>query len=127
MAKFNWTLETNPNTGENVLVAPFTGKLLSISENPIQGSGEASFHPSTIEYENAQGKLVERSALVYEGNYAYGMSIGTSYLGKVIKGKDSEPLLVLSHLNRASRATDDDFDFDLSLLELESLASIPKK
>ena len=48
-------------------------------------------------------------------------------LGKIIKVKDKLPLVVLSHLDRASQASDDDFGIDLSMLEVADFDKVQKK
>jgi hypothetical protein len=58
----------------------------------------------------------KNGCLVYKTNFDYGMSVGTTYLGKIIKSAGKLPLIVLSHLDRASQATDDDFGIDISML-----------
>ncbi len=127
MAKFDFKVETNPNTGEKMLVSSMQGELISIAKEAIENVKGTLFHPATVQYENAKGDMVKRGCLVYDANFQYGMSVGTTYLGKIIKVADKLPLLVLSHLDRASQATDDDFDFDISLLEVVDFDKVTKK
>jgi hypothetical protein len=116
MAKFDFKLETNPTTGENVLVASMQGKLVSIASTPMPNAKGTEYFPATVEYENVKGDIVKNGCLVYKTNFDYGMSVGTTYLGKIIKSAGKLPLIVLSHLDRASQATDDDFGIDISML-----------
>lgn len=127
MAKFEFKPETNPTTGERMFVATMQGKLVSIATNPLNNANGNAFYPATVEYENAEGVNTKSGCLVYKNNYDYGMSVGTTYLGKVIVMPGKAPLLVLSHLDRASQATVADFGFDLSLLETTDFDAVPKK
>jgi hypothetical protein len=128
MAKFDFKLEKNPNTGEPMAVAPMQGELISIASKPIPNTLGTSFYPATVQYVDAQDNLVKTGCLVYESNYKYGMSIGTTYLGKIIfsKGKPL-PLLVLSHLDRAGNATAETFDFDFSMFDVVDFEAVAKK
>jgi hypothetical protein len=130
MAKFDFKLEENPNTGESMYVSSMQGELISIASVPIANSSANSslFYPATVQYEDAKGNIKKSGCLVYEKNFNYGMSVGSTYLGKIIITKDKPlPLLVLSHLDRASNATMEDFGFDISLLEVTDFDVISKK
>jgi hypothetical protein len=128
MAKFDFKLEKNPNTGESMYVSTMQGELISIAEKPIPNAIGTSYYPATVQYENAKGNVVKSGCLVYENNFNYGMSVGTTYLGKIIITKDKPlPLLVLSHLDRAGSATMEDFGFDISLLEIADFDAVTKK
>lgn len=127
MAKYDFKLETNPNTGEKMLVASMQGELVSIAKEPIANSQGTKFYPATVQYETVSGSLVKRGCLVYEKNHNYGMSVGTTYLGKIIQVAGKTPLLVLSHLDRASQATVEDFGIDMSLLEVADFDTVTTK
>jgi hypothetical protein len=128
MAKFDFKLEKNPNTGESMYVSTMQGELISIAATPIPNAIGTSYYPATVQYENAKGNVVKSGCLVYENNFNYGMSVGTTYLGKIIITKDKPlPLLVLSHLDRAGSATMEDFGFDISLLEIADFDAVTKK
>ncbi|MCX6195597.1 MAG: hypothetical protein NTY55_02945 [Flavobacteriia bacterium] len=125
--KYDFKLEVNPNTGEKMLVSSFQGKLVSIADKAIENQKGTLFHPASVEYTNVKGVVVKNGCLVYKSNFDYGMSVGTEYLGKIIKVKDKLPLLVLSHLDRAGQASDEDFGIDLSLLEVPDFDVVTKK
>jgi len=125
--KFDFKVETNPTTGEKVLVSAMHGELVSIAQKPLENANGAEYYPATVAYENTNGDTVKRGCLVYASNYNYGMSIGTTYLGKIIKVAGKLPLIVLSHLDRASHATDDDFGIDMSLLEAVDFDAVTTK
>lgn len=127
MSKFDFKVEVNPSTGEKMLVSSMQGELVSIAQNPLSNANGNSYYPATVEFEDASGKKAKRGCLVYKSNFDYGMSIGTTYLGKIIKVKDKLPLIVLSHLDRASQASDEDFGIDMSLLEVADFDAVSKK
>lgn len=127
MAKFDFKVETNPNTGEKMLVSAMQGELVSIAQNPQDNAKGTAFYPATVAFEDASGNTVKRGCLVYKANFDYGMSIGTTYLGKIIKVAGKLPLIVLSHLDRASQASDDDFGIDMSMLEVVDFDAVAKK
>lgn len=127
MAKYDFKLETNPNTGEKMLVSAMQGKLVSIAEKAMANTRGTNFFPATVEFETEAGALVKRGCLVYEKNHNYGMSVDTTYLGKIIKVQGKLPLIVLSHLDRAAQATDDDFGIDMSLFEVADFDAVTTK
>jgi hypothetical protein len=125
--KFEFKVETNPVTGEKMLVAPMQGELVSIAKEALPNSSGSLYYPATVKYLNVQDKETKSGCLVYANNFNYGMSVGTTYLGKIIKVAGKLPLIVLSHLDRASQATDDDFGIDMSLLEVVDFDAVAKK
>lgn len=125
--KLNWKVETNPTTGEKALVAGLTTELVSVAKNPIANANGTMYYPATVRYENEKGDTVTRGALVYEANFNYGLTVGNVYSAKVIKAVGKLPLIVMSHLERAGSASDEDFDFDLSLLEAVDFDAVSKK
>lgn len=127
MAEFKWKVEVNPTTKESMMTAPLQGELISIAKEAIENTNGNLYFPATVSFENAQGNIVKRGCLVYQANFDYGMEVGTTYLGKIIKVKDKLPLVVLSHLDRASQASDDDFGIDLSMLEVADFDKVQKK
>jgi hypothetical protein len=128
MAKYDFKLEKNPNTGETMAVCAMHGELISIASKPIPNKLGTSFYPATVEYLDAQDNLTKTGCLVYENNHKYGMSVGKTYLGKIIfsKGKPL-PLLVLSHLDRAGNATADTFAFDFSMFDVADFDAVTTK
>jgi len=106
--------QVNEVTGNSEM--QFISKLLSISEKVLVNVNGKNYKVATIEFVNADGELVRRSAFVYEGNYQNGMEIGTQYLTTAAKTIDAngEPSVIIhvSHLTGADRATLDDFQFE---------------
>jgi hypothetical protein len=92
--------------------ASFGAKLLSMSEKPLENTNGTIYRIANIEFEDINGKTQKSSAMVYEGNYNYGMEIGKTFLAKATLSGDSVYLTV-SHLEyNGTRATVDMFGFE---------------
>ena len=107
--------------------APFTAKLISISDNVVGTTKKGKdYYIGTGEFINSDGEVVQRGFMVMEGNYQYGMKPGSSYLSKVIFTEGRNPLLVMSHLTgNGIRATNDDFGFSFENTdETETISDI---
>lgn len=87
----------------------FPAHLVSVSDQILQNVNGTEYRVGTIEFENAKGNSVRRSAMIYENNYQYGMTPGETYLAT---GKQTEQgvLVTLSHLQGAARPQEDDFE-----------------
>lgn len=112
-------VRVNPKTGNQEI--DFHGKLLSISDQVLNNVNNTEYRVGTIRFENAQGEEVDRSCLVYESNYQYGMEAdpngeGPTYLCRAINGEEGI-LLICSHLTGATRAQASDFSFAEALVE----------
>ena len=103
-----------PNSVTGQLEANFNAKLISIGENFLTNINNVKYKVGTIEFTNAQNKLVQKSARIYEKNLSYGMPVGQSYLCTVSKYQDASGNtqydIKCSHLQGAQRATSDDFE-----------------
>lgn len=122
MAKFDFIAETTPS-GESVMVANFTAELVSVAEKAISNSNGNDYHPCTIKFLNAEDKQQTATGLMYAGNYKNGVTVGNSYLAKVIMQTGKNPLIVVSHLDRASSVTADAFGFTVeAVAEFDSVA-----
>ena len=103
-----------PNSVTGQLEANFNAKLISVGENFLTNTNGIKYKVGTIEFTNAQGALVQKSARIYEKNLSYGMPVGQSYLCTVSKYIDSAGAtqydIKCSHLQGAQRATSDDFE-----------------
>jgi len=99
----------NPVTGQ--LETSFQSKLVSVSDRIVENSNGTQFRVATCELPN--GKQV--SCRIYEKNFAYGMTVGTSYLTKATQYADAngevQVDLTMSHLTTATRASLDDLGF----------------
>jgi hypothetical protein len=107
MAKFNFVRDEERSQS----VAQFTGKVLSISPEPVgeYPSGK-KYRVGTIEFENNSNQKVQRTCLINEANYQKGMSEGNEYLcSAIVKDGQNTVLLVCSHLVGTARASADDF------------------
>ena len=103
-----------PNSVTGQLEANFNAKLISIGENFLSNTNGVKYKVGTIEFTNAQNKLVQKSARIYEKNLSYGMPVGQSYMCTVSKYIDSAGAtqydIKCSHLQGAQRATSEDFE-----------------
>ena len=103
-----------PNSVTGQLEANFNAKLISIGENFLTNINNVKYKVGTIEFTNAQNKVVQKSARIYEKNLSYGMSVGQSYLCTVSRYQDASGStqydIKCSHLQGAQRATSEDFE-----------------
>lgn len=122
MAKFDFIPEVTPN-GEQVMVASFTAKLLSVAEKALSNVNGVEYHPCTVEFENGAGAQQTATGIMYANNFKNGVTKGNSYLAKVIMQQGKNPLIVVSHLDRASSVSADDFGFSFeAVAEFDSIA-----
>lgn len=102
-----WT--KNAVTGQ--LETSFQAKLVSLSDRVVENSNGTQFRIGTCELPN--GRQV--SCRIYEKNFSYGMSVGSSYLTKATQYADAHGQvqvdLTMSHLTSATRASLDDLGF----------------
>jgi len=111
----NFRNVTNKITGATE--KQFGAKLISIATDPLtnQTTGKP-YYPCTIEFVNANGQIVQRTAIVYGANKSYGMEVGNEYMATAQQGVNSKGesavYVHLSHLTFVNGATEDDFDFD---------------
>jgi hypothetical protein len=108
MGKFNWKMELTPK-GDKTITADFSAELVSVAKDKLTNVNGVGYYPATISFINEKDETVKRSGLIYESNFSHGMSVGTTYLAKVIKAEGKLPLIVVSHLDRAGSVSDDDF------------------
>ena len=103
-----------PNSVTGQLEANFNAKLISIGENFLTNTNGVKYKVGIIEFTNAQNKIVQKGARIYEKNLSYGMPVGQSYLCTVSKFIGSAGAtqydIKCSHLQGAQRATSDDFE-----------------
>ena len=112
---FKFEEQENPNTGVIERVASFTGKLVSIAPKSQPNVLGTEFYPASVQLETANG-LQTKSCMVYKKNFDYGMEVGASYRGRITLTPDADgkisPIITLSHLSNADRATLADFGLD---------------
>jgi len=99
----------NPNTGAVEKVASFKGELVSVAEKALTNTNGTEYYPASVKIAG----IGTRSCMIYKKNFDYGMQIGTSYAGRVTISPNSEgvltPIITLSHLTGAERASLADF------------------
>lgn len=92
----------------------FMAKLVSVADNVLENVNGTEYRVATIEFCPPNTETpVQRSAIMYEKNYQYGVSAGNYYLSTMTPTTDQNGnqsvLLKVSHLTQAARATTDDF------------------
>lgn len=106
------------NNYSNVNELVTSAELISISEEPRTNTNGTVYYPCTVKIIDMKGKEQTITAIMYQGNLDRandegGMKIGKLYSLTIVPptSQDQLPLVKLSHLNSAGRATMDMFDF----------------
>jgi len=101
----------NPVTKATEKQASFTGELVSIAEKAMELNNEkkTKYFPASVNIP----EIGVRSCIIYKANFDHGMVVGGSYRGRVTIAPDANgkvnPIITLSHLTSADRATLADF------------------
>lgn len=103
--------QVNKVTGQEEII--FSAKLISIAAKPLANVNGTEYRPATISFKDKDGNVQQTSCIVYEKNFAYGMSINNSYLATAAK-TDKGVLITLSHLTDAERPSEDMFSFGVA-------------
>ena len=110
------TTQFNETTNQNEKV--FQAELVSISSKVLENANGTKYRVATISLVNAKSEKIEVSAIVYEKNYIdestgeARMTIGESYRATAAPGDHRGPIVTVSHLTSAARATADLFGFE---------------
>lgn len=93
----------------NQFTGQITATVISLGDTVKENSNGTKFVVGSIQFE---GKI--RSAICYMANLDKGINIGTDYLCNVTFTSDrpSAPIIAISSLTGAVRASADDFNFD---------------
>ena len=91
--------------------ANFNAKVISISNQTKTNKNGKEYHVATISFVDKDAVEQKCSALIYKGNFDKGMEIGNDYITTVTIMPDGQPLITVSHLTRAPRATVDMFGY----------------
>jgi hypothetical protein len=84
-----------------------------LPQKPLENANGTIYRIANIEFEDINGNTQKSSAMVYEGNYGYGMEIGKTFLAKATLS-GGQVYLQVSHLEyNGSRATVDMFGFEV--------------
>lgn len=111
--------EINERTGNQE--TDFEGTLLSLGENVRENSNGTLYKIANIEFVDVNAELQKTTAMVYAGNYKYGMAEGKKYLCKATLSGD-QVYITMSHLEfNTARPTVDMFGFSISTDALEVL------
>ena len=107
MSDFNFKL--NPTSG--AFEAQFQAKLISLGTTVMTNKNGTEYVVGSIQFPNSDGQLVTRSAICYKANADKGLVIGETYISTAVMTADqpTTPLLLISPLTGAVRATSEDF------------------
>jgi hypothetical protein len=112
---FNFEVTVNPTTGEQQKRANFSAKLISISDKTLTNVNGTEYRVATIEFKDAKGVSQRVSAMIYENNFKYGMTVGETYNATVTITSGNAPLITVSHLTGSGvRATADMFGLSVA-------------
>lgn len=100
----------NPVTKNKVIVT--NGTLRSVSNKPNTNKNGKQYRVVTVELLNKHGKKETYTGFMNEKNFAYGVTLGESYLTRIEKTDRPNPLIIVSHLHAGARATNDSFNWD---------------
>ena len=89
----------------------FNGKLLKLSETTIPNSNGKLFKLAEIEFADVNGVVTKGTAMVYQGNYDKGLTIGNEYGCTARKGDNGQIYIQMSHFayGNTNIATEDMF------------------
>jgi hypothetical protein len=104
-----FTFKNNEVTG--LPQANFNAKLISIANQSRTNSNGKEYFVATISFVDNDAVEQNVSAIIYKGNFDKGMSIGNEYRSTVTIMPDEQPLITVSHLTGAARATADMFGY----------------
>jgi len=105
------------NADQNQMEAQIRAEVISLGDKKQVNKNGTEYVVGAIRFTNAQGKIVERSAIAYMKNVEKGITVGETYLCNITVTADrpSEPIISISPLTSAERATADDFNFDFTV------------
>lgn len=97
------------DASRNQFTGQIKAKVVSLGDTFVENSNGTEFVVGSIEFE---GKV--RSAICYKANLDKGINVGTEYLCNVVFTEDrpKEPIISISPITSAVRATATDFGFD---------------
>lgn len=101
------------NADQGQYEAQFYGTVVSLGEVNQVNSNGTKYAVGAVEFTNAEGELKTVSAICFEKNVAKGIKVGTTYLCNVsiTDARPDEPIISISPLTSAVRATCSDFNF----------------
>lgn len=109
-------IKLNFDAERNQFVGQMVAKVVSLGDKLLANSNGTEYAVGTIEYKDDKGHLVQRSAICFQANLEKGITIGNEYLCNVTFTADrpNEPIISISPLTSAVRATAEDFGFDFA-------------
>lgn len=118
--------------GENqYLEAKTICNILSIGETQLENVNGTNYRIANVEFPNADGEMIERSAMMYENNFKYLTDEEKEFGGKGFQltvrltSPEQPPLLTVSHLKGGERASMDDFGLQATVFDALSESESP--
>lgn len=99
------TFNFQKNEVTDLMQANFTAKLISISNSTKTNSNGKEYRIASIKFTDADAVEQTITAIMYEKNYSKGVKVGNDYIATVTIMPDNQPLVTVSHLQGAERAT----------------------
>lgn len=91
----------------------FQGTVVSLGTVIQENKNGTQYVVGAVQFVDANGQLIERKAICYKKNLDKGIKVGESYLCNVVitENRPDDPIISISALNSAVKATAADFDF----------------
>ena len=97
----------NEETGKKQFL--FNAKLLKIGEKTLENTNGKNYKIVTLKFNLPSGEEVERTGMIYQKNYDYGVETAKDYLCSLSFDQEGNPQIKMSHLTNAERASVEDF------------------
>ena len=109
----------NEETGKNEVHFPAVIVSMAPEEKWKENVNGNPYAPSTFEFTNNSGQRIQRSGLLYINQYP-DATVGEEIQAKAVYSPDEtedRKVIIVSNLAGARRATTDDFDFAVEVVE----------
>lgn len=102
------------NAERNQFEGQFKATVTSLGDTVQTNVNGTEYVVGAVKFTNNKGVVVERSAICYMKNVEKGVTVGNEYICNVTVTSDrpNDPIIAISSLTSAVRATADDFGFD---------------
>lgn len=110
MTNLNWKFDAE----RQQFTAQFVATVVSLGTTTQTNVNGTNYFVGSVSFKDAKGVTQTRSAICYEANAEKGIEVGGEYIINVTATKDrpNEPILSISPLTGAVRASAADFNFD---------------
>jgi hypothetical protein len=104
------------NSERNQFEGQFKATVTSLGDTVQTNVNGTEYVVGAVKFINNKNVVIERSAICYMKNVEKGVTVGNEYLCNVTVTQDrpNEPIISISPLTSAVRATADDFGFDFA-------------